>query len=574
MSFPFAVPEDLTALSADEFTAFRNTVTEYARPFTAMDSTASAEDTLATAALFRTVNAESARRDAERARQDEEAASLAAARADLAAFTTQPTPDPEPTPDPVPAPRVVPAAPVAAAAPTAVVASTIDLPPVTEAPRRAVLVASSDVPNAGASIASFADAGAMIERRLASYGAPTGGRGKAVARTGNRVKIGGRTMNRHGVVNFQRQYDNQLRITDANQAMGVLEYAANQTRLAGGSLAEAMRRQVENGKSLTAAVGWCAPSETIYDLCELETLDGILDIPEVQASRGGFFIPENGGPDFSTIYDSIGDDGDVILSEYDVENGADKVCVEIPCPDFVEVRLDVAYVCLTGSLLQRRGYPEAVTRFSRGAMVALAHKVNESVIARMVAQSGAATVIPAQAANTDGASQILSAAEIGATDMRYRHRMSTTATLEMVLPVWALAPIRAAIARRAGVAELAVTDAEILAWFRVRNVVPRFVYDWQDAYSTVGLQGAPGAATPITALPANVSFLLYPAGTWVKPVQDVVNLDTVYDNALLTQNQYTALFAEDGFNVLKMCAESRLYTTPLNPQGVTGQSVA
>jgi hypothetical protein len=44
----------------------------------------------------------------------------------------------------------------------------------------------------------------------------------------------------------------------------------------------------------------------------------------------------------------------------------------------------------------------------------------------------------------------------------------------------------------------------------------------------------------------------------------------VYDNALLTQNQYTALFLEDGFNVLQMCADSRLYEVEVDPAGIVG----
>ena len=297
-------------------------------------------------------------------------------------------------------------------------------------------------------------------------------------------------------------------------------------------------------------------------------MDGMLDIAEVQASRGGFFVPEDGGPNFSVIYDSIGDEGDVILTEYDVENGVEKVCVEIPCPDFVEVRLDVAYICITGSLLQRRGYPEAVSRFSRGAMVALAHKVNESVIDRIVTGSGAPITIAQDASGDDAASALLSAVELAIEDMKYRNRMLRTATLEVVLPAWVLAPMRAAMARRTGTATINVTNAEFLAAFTTRGAVPRFVYDWQDAYS--GLSGGPGAQTAITAWPTTVQFLVYPAGTWVKPVRDVVNLDTVYDNALLTQNQYTALFAEDGFNVLKMCADSRLYSVTIDVSGVVG----
>jgi hypothetical protein len=228
----------------------------------------------------------------------------------------------------------------------------------------------------------------------------------------------------------------------------------------------------------------------------------------------------------------------------------------------------VAYVCLTGSLLQRRGYPEVVTRFTQGAMVALAHKINESVIARMVAGSGSPVVVPTVAGSDDAASQLLSAVELGIEDIKYRHRMPRNTTIEVVLPAWAIAPIRAALARRRGVLAINVSDAEILAAFTTRRAVPRFVYDWQDAFS--GLVGGPGSSSPITAFPDEVQFMAYPAGTWTKIVRDVINLDTVYDNALLTQNQYTAVFAEDGFNVLKMCPESRLYQVGLDPAGIVG----
>ncbi len=51
-------------------------------------------------------------------------------------------------------------------------------------------------------------------------------------------------------------------------------------------------------------------------------------------------------------------------------------------------------------------------------------------------------------------------------------------------------------------------------------------------------------------------------------MRDVINLDTVYDNALLTQNQYTALFTEDGFNVMQMCVDSRLYQVGIDPAGI------
>ncbi len=562
--FPFDIPADLAALSADEFAAFRTQVNEFAQN-TLADDEASADLLIATRDLLTSVQAEDTRRT-------ERATQAAAARQEMATALA-PSPSPEPVPNPAPAPEPVPAAtPEPTQAVTATQESTLDPAPEVAPERYAVMVASADSPGVGGELASFSAAGDLIERRLATY--PAGKRSLSDAQAAERslgkgrFTMGGRSVVRHGNVAFQRQFPENLTISDTKDALRVLDYAAQESRLPGGSLIESMKRQVEAGKSLTAAVGWCAPSETIYDLCELETLDGMLDIPEVQATRGGFFIPDDGGPNFATIYDSIGDEGDVVLTEYDVENGVDKVCVEIPCPDFVEVRLDVAYVCITGSLLQRRGYPEAVTRFSRGAMVALAHKVNESVISRIVAQSGSPVTISADASGDDAASALLSAVELAIEDMRYRHRMGRGATIEVVLPAWVMAPIRAALARRQGVAAINVSNAEILAAFTTRGAVPRFVYDWQDAYS--GLNGGPGAQTSITAWPSTVQFLVYPAGTWVKAVRDVVNLDTIYDNALLTQNQYTALFAEDGFNVLKMCADSRLYQAPIDVSGVVG----
>lgn len=568
MEFPFPVPAELSAvalqaLSAEEFATLGANVRAHAQTLLGQDN-ADPDHLIATRDLFNLVTAEETRRT-------EHAASAATARDALAAGLTPPAAPPVADPAPVTPPAATPpAADPAPVTPPAVVASTLDDPPPAVRERYAVLVASSDAAGAGTELASLRDAGDIIERRLSTYSSSTKpGRGRTPRRLGqHRFVINEQNFSRHHNVAFRREFPDDLRITDGVDAMTVLQHAADETRLFGGSLRAAMTESVRRGRALTAAVGWCAPSETIYDLCMLETVDGILDIAEIQAMRGGFFVPEDGGPNFATIFDSIGDEGDVILSEYQIENGVEKVCVEIPCPPFVEVRLDVAYICITGSLLQRRGYPEAVTRFTQGAMVALAHKVNESVIARIVAASGGPTVIPTVPGSDDAASQLLAAVEIAIEDIKYRNRMARSATVEIVLPAWVIAPIRAALSRRTGVALINVSDAMILEAFTTRNAVPRFVYDWQDAFS--GLVGGPGGASPLTEFPDSVQFLAYPAGTWVKPVRDVVNLDTVYDNALLTQNQYTALFAEDGFNVLQLCPESRLYQAGLDVAGIVG----
>lgn len=320
-----------------------------------------------------------------------------------------------------------------------------------------------------------------------------------------------------------------------------------------------------------AAAGWCAPSMTLYELCELETADGILQLPEIAITRGGIFFTT--GPDFATIFAGTGYWN---YTEVQVIANTTKPCMEIPCPPFTELRLNAIGVCITGGLLQRRGYPELVARFIRGALIAHLHRVNAFVIAQMAAGSTLVDFDPIPAGSLVGdvtSSGLLAAAEMVAVDIRYRNRMSLDAMLEIVLPAWARAQVRADLSRRTGVDLISVSDSDIARFFADRNLNVRWVYDWQDAYS--GVAAGPGAALPgITTFPATVEFMIYPAGTWVKGVDSIVTLETVYDSTKLSTNQYTALFTEEGVLVAKMCPDSRRVVYPLCPTGNTSELVA
>ena len=566
----FKLPEDIKSLSAAELDKLAGDVRTYVRELTTAEVPATIADLTTGRDAYNTVLAElKEREDAEALRQE------------LAASVEDDDEDEEDDEEEV-------VEEIEAEEKTPVVASrraprvrnlrksTLDAVPAAEADKYVVMTTASDVPGfgSGVTLESFAQAAQALDNRLAAYSPSSSMPGRrnapAAPRTGPHSFAiePGRSSIRHGGVMFKRQYPDELRIKEGSDPERVLKYAAKESRLPGGSLLKSAKAQVDAGKALTAAVGWCAPSEVIYDLCDLSTLDGMLDLPEIQATRGGFQLPADGGPNFSVIWNGIGDAGDVILTEYQIENDALKECFEIPCPDFTDVRLDASYLCLTGSLLQRRGYPEVVEFFSQQAVKALAHKVNASVIARIVAASGTATSISADASGDDAASAVLSAVDLAIWDIKYSQRMGADATLEVVMPYWFLVPIRAGIARRRGIFAFDVTDQMIMEWFAVRHAMPRFVYDWQDAYT--GLNTGPGGADALTALPGTGDFLVYPAGTWTKIVRDVVNLDTIYDNAMLTTNQYTALFVEDGFNVIQTCPISRLYTVTLDPSGVVG----
>lgn len=385
-----------------------------------------------------------------------------------------------------------------------------------------------------------------------------------IARTTGYHGLGPNAQGSHGVAVLKRDYPEELRVFGMETDQAVLEAVRTESRLPGGSLLAS--NAIKPGQSLTAATGWCAPSTTIYDTCLQITTDGIADFPEVQAPRGG--VRHNSGIEFDTIF---GDGtGYFNLTEAQVISGTSKTCVEIPCPSFTDDRLGVTGLCLTGNILQNRGYPEFVATFIRGALAASAHQVNMLQIAAVVTGSTAVDLTAAAAFAGDGTvvSQVLSAVDLAITDIKYRLRLSRSATLEVKMPFWVLAQMRADWIRRNAADDPSLADSMISSWFAMRGATVDFIYDWQDAFSSAGV--GPGADTPITVLPTSLVFLVYPAGTWVRAVSDVITLNSVYDSTKLVVNQVTQLFTETGWRMLKMCPVSRAYTVGICPSGETG----
>lgn len=405
------------------------------------------------------------------------------------------------------------------------------------------IIAGADIPNipTGSELTTWKQVAEAFVSRTRSYPGSS--------------KIG-----RQSVATIRRDYtDPQLIINESDSDELIhtkLQYASDESRLP--------------GNSVLAANGWCSPSETLYGTCLQVTTDGMLSIPEVVARRGG--IRHNQGIEFDAIF---GDGtGFNILTEAQVIADTAKTCVEIPCPPFVDDRLKVAALCLTGAILQNRAYPEFVSDFVRGAIAVQAHNVNRQVIADIVAGSGVAVDLSPTADPVDNTagSGFLAALEIAAMDIRYRLRLAKNATLEAIFPYWAIAQARADLSRRTGVAEMAVSDEMINSWMALRGIRAQWVYDYLDAFS--GVAANPGSDTPITQFPFEVTVPIFPAGTWVLARNDVIRIDSLYDSVNLVQNLVTQLFMEDGFAAMRMCPLSRLYTLPLCPSGETSAAVA
>lgn len=331
----------------------------------------------------------------------------------------------------------------------------------------------------------------------------------------------------------------------------LVDQAANEKRL--------------EGNSLTAAGMWCAPSETVYDLCpDLATTTGLVDVPSITVSRGGIRYPQS--PDYAEVYSTLqGGVWEWTNAKSLADANTPKPCTSIPCPEFDECRLDAYGLCIQTDILQNHAWPELTRDWTQRLLTAQTHLVNSKILAKMIAGSTTVAFGTGTDPFQDGGTQtILDILELQAVYVRTSFRMSDTATLEVVLPTWTRALIRADLAKRQGVDLVSVPNSRIDSFFRDRFLNVQFVYDFAD----IDVTGPP------TAWPTTVPVLMYPAGTWVAARQDVVELSGIYDSTQLANNQFTGLFSEEAICVIQRCYTSLYLTINVCADGVTSLPAA
>lgn len=356
---------------------------------------------------------------------------------------------------------------------------------------------------------------------------------------------------RFGVAQIERA-EQEFVITDrmsAQDQYDVMIAASKAARLGG-----------FNTQGLVAAGGWCAPSEIIYGFLELETVSGILDLPTVTARRGGIQFTK--GPDYGTLAATWG----FLQTEAQAEAGTAKVCYELECPTWTEVRLDAIGFCVTAPILTNAAFPELTNRVLQIGATAHAHKVNASVISRISTYIGAAINWVEVGGTT---SDVLDAAALQAQRLRYQYAMAPNTVIEAVFPVWAIDAVRADVGRRLNIDNpLNVTDQAVNAWFATRNIRVQWVYDYQPLVTTAA--PALGGTSAWTTFPTQLEFMMWPAGAFTKLTKDVIDLDTIYDSVGLGTNVYTAAFFEEGLAVANTGATGVKVSIALNTKGGTG----
>jgi hypothetical protein len=316
--------------------------------------------------------------------------------------------------------------------------------------------------------------------------------------------------------------------------------------------------RVTDQSSLTAA-GWCAPSNNLYTLFGIDAGDGLVDLPTVQITRGGLNVPSFIGYD-----EAVANGGLWTWDEADQDDAeATKPCVYIPCPTFTDYRLEAEGICVTNGNLTDRAFPELTTRYISLVLNTHLHRVSGAIIQKIVNTSVNVTM---DAVSTSAAGSILNAVDVQVADYRSKYRMGVNTILEAVFPLWTREVMRADLAMRTGVNMTNVSDADIDAHFAVRKVRPQFVHDYQPMSNPV----APIYGAAATAFPTTLSFLLYPAGGYVRGDGGVIDLGVVRDSVLNATNDYTAAWTEQMYLVAQLGPDARQVTINFDVDGVTG----
>lgn len=408
----------------------------------------------------------------------------------------------------------------------------------------AVIVASADVPGftQGGRVENIYDLARAMHARA---------RMLPITRTGD--------PNIYPVAALQREFNFTLNENSTPQEMNEVLLAASDTSI------------------LTAAGGWCAPSEISYDFFNIVCEDGMIDLPTVGLNRGGVQYPTS--PSFGDVVaipDIVWtwteqDDIDAVTSD-----SVFKPCVRVECPTFVDRRADCFGFCVTAGNLVDYAYPELIANWLRLVFAIRAKATNAGIIDIMLNGGGSGDAIsasvPVDHTGLLGAttSALLQSIELSIIDYREKYSMCSDAIMEVVLPRWANAVVRADLANREGIDVFGVTNGMIADWFNLRGARVQFVGDWQVREAGAPGTATPGGATALTQWPDTMEYMIFAPGTFVRGNSMSLDLGVTRDSVLNATNDHTAAWAEDCFAILKPGHESRVVTVALCPSGEVG----
>lgn len=353
------------------------------------------------------------------------------------------------------------------------------------------------------------------------------------------------------VASYRLPFPADLIVTDSSSApegSTAVAFAAKQNRL--------------NGGDLVASGGWCAPSETIYDITDVACADMLWDAPEVQLNRGGLRFFRTPTLDVAALTWTWTEAQDIAAATQPA--GPEKPCFVIPCPAPIDVRAEAIGVCLSVGILTQRFFPEMVDWYVRNAMVAHEIRIKTEMYnqARLSAATLAVTIPATGGFATFSA--VYGAVALQAADMIERHNLCDSTELEVVFPFWFKNMMLADLARQQGKDPLTLTVADLQAEFSKLGVRIQFARGLApDVPTNIG------GAVPATAWPADVEFLIYPAGNFQIGRGPEINLGVIIDSVTVATND-EKIFTEEAVVLIDRMGLARRVTVTVCANGEVG----
>lgn len=331
-------------------------------------------------------------------------------------------------------------------------------------------------------------------------------------------------------------------------------------------------------ENLVAAGGLCAPMEPLYDI----PVVGVDDRP-VQGALARFGA-DRGGITFRPALDAVTQTGGI--GKWTVANDSadplvEKVCVEFACPGVLTEQVEATYLCLEFSNMTSRFDPEWADSVIQAQRVAHARYAENDLLTKITAGSKPLYTTKLLGATRD----ILATLDKITAYYRNVHRLGPIA-LRAILPLWARNLMRADLVRQMvgdGLEVLAVVDAMIDEWFARRNVNVTWHLDGinpadlttpePDIVTAAQFYTLAAAQAQVPGFPDTVMMNLFPEGDWLLLDGGELNIGIVRDSATNARNRYQ-LFSETFQQPVFRGVESLVIHMQVQPTGESAATVS
>lgn len=318
-----------------------------------------------------------------------------------------------------------------------------------------------------------------------------------------------------------------------------------------------VRKDAIRGEAITAAGGFCAPGQPIYDFFSVSASDGLLNLPSIVSERGALEYPVSPGVADLLSQEGIGNQH----SNADDIAATAKPLYTPACVETLSCEIDGYSTRLQFGNFAAKFYPEFVAHLTSESMITHDNKVD---IALLAAIDGLATDVDAAGALVGGTWVTVTQTLLWyAAWYRGKWRTSTTLPIDVLLPAYVRDALVADWIARNGTNEPNVGFGAVDRFFELANLRPQWLQNLNPIEDIVGADRFPAA-----------DVYLFAPGTIVRQTAAELDLGVVRDTTTNAGNNFQT-FVET-FDGICFPGNELVKVTgiPICPTGGTGEQVS